>query len=77
MHTCARGSTTAFTEVLLGRADSRELRERKSMRYSNHLMLQKAHPDESRYQFRQQENKQCLSEVSNNASVGEQLMFGL
>lgn len=40
-------------------------------------MLQKAHPDESRYQFRQQENKQCLSEVSNNASVGEQLMFGL
>lgn len=39
------------------------------------LPLHKVHPDESDYQFRQQQNKQCLSEVSNNASIGEQLIF--
>lgn len=39
------------------------------------LPLHKVHPDESDYQFRQQQNKQCLSEVSKNASIGEQLMF--
>lgn len=39
------------------------------------LPLHKVHPDESDYQFRWQENKQCLSKVSNHASIGEQLMF--
>lgn len=39
------------------------------------LPLHKVYPDGSDYQFRQQENTQCLSEVSNNESIGEQLVF--
>lgn len=39
------------------------------------LPLRRVHPDGSDYPFRQQGNKQCLSEVSNNESIGGQLMF--